>query len=251
MGTKTQFGSRFMAERPIHTSSTKNIWHPYCLLNMCQLTGDVKMVRNLVITAYILAILAISGFAKAETVSVNRLELIPQSYAVSVGGEYIAGCPMLLKAKVVEYNTSSDEVSLMLINSQDNFCTQVIEEPRQFDFVFDIRSLGLEPGRQYSFNIVNNTNVQFSNFDMYIPVSGWQGSLDQKVQHGHINKVDGQFILLLDRTRFLNLDSSLNLEPYIGQKVLVSGISLLDHLAPIEPISPKPSVFFVLNVSTY
>ncbi|MGZ3775321.1 MAG: hypothetical protein ACXVCY_18580 [Pseudobdellovibrionaceae bacterium] len=71
---------------------------------------------------------------------------------------------------------------------------------------------------------------------------------------------DGSFVLAMENQSFFSLQSQLNLAPYIGHKVMISGIELEYQLAPhyeLKTVDPLPGfgsrnnsvIFFVFDIS--
>lgn len=71
---------------------------------------------------------------------------------------------------------------------------------------------------------------------------------------------DGSLVLVIDQNNFLKLQSQFDMSPYIGSKVMISGIELEHQIAPhmeIGTVDPLPGfssgsnsvVFFVFGIS--
>jgi hypothetical protein len=71
---------------------------------------------------------------------------------------------------------------------------------------------------------------------------------------------DGSLVLVIDQQSFVTLQSQIDLTPYIGSKVMMSGIELEHQLAPnfeLDVVDPLPVissgnksvVFFVFGIS--
>ncbi|MNJ91003.1 hypothetical protein D3C87_86470 [compost metagenome] len=89
-------------------------------------------------------------------------------------------------------------------------------------------------------------------------------TLQQYNYKTHVGEIvstgDGSLVLVIDQNNFLPLQSELDMTPFIGSKVMISGIELEHQLAPnleIEIVDPLPGfsfgsksvVFFVFGIS--
>lgn len=105
---------------------------------------------------------------------------------------------------------------------------------------------GVLPNVGMTGEVINTSDVQNYNFKQH------EGEI--------VALADGSLVLVMDQQNFVNLKSQIDLTPFIGSKVVISGIELEHQLAPnfeLDVVDPLPSigsgnkaiVFFVFGIS--
>jgi hypothetical protein len=232
-------------------------WHCVCYLSL--IFGGSTMLRNVAITVYIFIILIISGFAKASTPIVTKLEYNESMNKITVAGYALDTCKHAYVARA-ELVAGPEKLAYLNIESLDpeQICGMGAAREYKFELIFDVRTLGLPQG-EYTVKLSNKSTAS-SELNVLVP--GDLISLpepSQIIDGTLVAFANGQFAIVKSETEFTMVKSKIDLSQYAGQYVSASGYELQFSVQPIDIVSQnpfeqigseKPVAFFVLGISS-
>lgn len=213
---------------------------------------------SLLLTIYIISILAWSGLVRAESVIINSAHYDSKKLMLILEGKTNSTCGVSIQTEVL--GSKSEETKARVLvevvkNKNVDMCI-TLESNRVFSKMIDVRALGLNEGI-YEMSLVNkvlNSNVNFD-FLVNIPQNSFYPNYELIELSGLLTKSEnGNWILVSSQGFVATLKTELDLSRYAGHRVLIEGTEILHRMGPgfkvgehsplrAEPISEDPTVF--------
>lgn len=218
---------------------------------------------GILITIYVLSILAWSGLVSAQTVVLSQASFDNNNLMLLVEGRTNSACGVSVQAEVSKNSSSSakTQVYLQVVKNQNvDFCI-TLETQREFSKILDIRSLGLNGG-SYEFVLSNPVTSlsQAFQFTADIPESSQYPGCELVNVSGFLSRSDnGLWVLTSDHGQVMVLKSRFDLTKYLGLHVSIEGFEILHRTGPsfevsghsplrVSPTSEDPTMF-LLSIS--
>lgn len=198
-------------------------------------------MKNILIATYILIVLLISAFAKAETLTVSSVQFRPDRNLLKITGTYYGVCLNKIRPSLEEVVAlKKDEAAVRLQLLQHGPCaTQFKEIP--FEMALDTRTLGLPVGETVEVHIDNLqtktgpialTTDQAIEFD-YANLQNYTGIVSQL---GEKN-----FVLTREDNSVVKLNGPFDYAKYVGRLVSVRGFEMAYNVQPIRMTDDRNS----------
>lgn len=191
-------------------------------------------MKNILIATYILIVLLISAFAKAETLTVSSVQFRQDRNLLKISGTYFGVCLNKIRPSLEEVTTfKKDEVAVRLQLLQQGPCAAQYKKV-PFEMALDTRTLGLPVGEAIEVHIDNLqaksgpielTTDQAIDFD-YANLQSYTGVISQL---GEKN-----FILNLENNNVVKLSGPFDYAKYVGRLVSVRGFEMGYNVQPIR-----------------
>lgn len=217
-----------------------------------------------ILTIYVFSILAWSGSLKAEQVVIDHVSFDQEHFELALAGRVTSTCGVSIKTRMIENQFTEDgAIALIEVVNLGKVDTCALDQKKNeaFDFVIDVRSLGLKPGVNYNLafaNVFSNTLNPI--YTVEIPRNSFFPSYSSTEAAGVIAQTfKGDWILVRNINEYTILKTKLDLSKYIGQMVKIEGTEVLHRTGPvfevdahdplIEPASLKGPTMFVFSIS--
>ena len=205
------------------------------------------MAKRIMILIYILVVLAISGFSRADSrvpASVFKASLNNQTSIMTLQALASMNCYARPRLEVMSINNNSHVVVLNLYTSgKAVICSDVLAQ--ELELSYDLRQVNLEPGIAYSL-VFKNISVAFLSLP-YTPnpsvINSAGGSFAQATIDGVLTYVrDSASFVVTSGSRTISVsETAIDLSRFIDRRVTVSGI-FIDATAPLTGIVVPLSV---------
>lgn len=216
------------------------------------------MIKKALLGLYIIIVLTIAGFARAE-VKVLSVEKISDRL-IAVSGRYMAACDVQIVPSLsdvipgVVRNTAIIKL-LKKEPSKKVFCLGMDQE-HQFDLVIDLALIHFEQSGSYDIVMANSPSI--SPLTLEIEDKPRHDDYFKSIVHGVlVLEDDSYFVRNGESTYKLNSASVIesSLHNYVGQQVSISGYLFKDGSASIQnPFSSREShqydTFVVSSISS-
>lgn len=218
---------------------------------------------GILITIYVLSILAWSGMVRAQTVVLSQASFDNNNLMLLIEGRTNSACGVSVQAEVLKTPASpaKTQVNLQVVKNQNvDFCI-TLETQREFSKILDIRSLGLNGG-SYEFTLSNpvaSLSESFR-FTANIPEGSHYPGCELLNVSGFLSRSDNGFwVLTTNHGQVMILKSRFDLTKYLGLHVSVEGFEILHRTGPsfevsghsplrVSPTSEDPTMF-LLSIS--
>lgn len=220
-------------------------------------------MKKAFIFIYILAILLISGFAKAQNPMIEKIQYSPETLKFQVSGQHTYFCksefkPIVVSQQVIENNVLVKNV----VVRPSRPCIELLNSAQPFDLTFDARDLNLLPNQK--------TIVRFQNVNTELTQNVFEISIDDSVAtEVGVEKVEfaGQLVKLAtggyaiaDDSQAFKVVSEFDLERYVGSDVSIIGTDFVYQVAPVLEVGSvdidnfsnlkEKSAIFVLEIKS-
>lgn len=223
------------------------------------------MKKNLIIAVYIIAVLGFSAMARASVTQLTTIHFDQDLLKLSIQGSVLDACQNNVTPTVLQTLSSNDsEVVVISVNAEktQEECAFFPISESKFDIALDVRTLGLDSGKEYILKFSNEIVGTQQSLKVFIP----EGSSDfvtyNIAKSGLIVAMgDGEFALVINDQDFYTLKSTIDLSQYVGNYVRVNGFELNYQVGPaleLNTLDPLPrfglksdsTVFFVNSISS-
>ena len=207
-------------------------------------------MKSALIAVYVLAVLLVSGFARAEYAFIKNATYDSRTKLLHVSGQFANSCQANPNIEVVRQTNQEDRlVALIGVKAeapQGRMCAQVLSG--HYDLVVDARSLPLSRQGEFELQFLNadsevqpiidridigSGGLKMSNVERSgtLVALGRLGFEDAKVQYALVNELNE-----LNEQELTFVQSVIDLSQYLNQPVRLQGLSLNNEIEPAVDI---------------
>ena len=235
----------------------KTPWHAVCFaLFIDQILGG--QMKGLLIATYVLIVLLISAFAKADTLTISRAQYLPEQSLLKISGTYFGICLDQVRPSLTfNDKTKGSEARDVLLNLIESAPCATQYKRIPFEMAIDVRALGLPEGQMQTLHF-NHA------FEKRTPVQiSVKTEQSIEIDYSSLSKASGvvtqtadrKFVLLGNDGSIIQLRGPFDFANYVGQTIAVHGYEMNVHIQPIVAsdvndfaAEPMNRTLMVLNI---